>query len=82
MTDPAETRTFLRCTCGAMTRADLAHGLDGIDRCSSCAAALIEHQAEAPAIVVRWTAEPASPIVNRSVFRSASLRRAPETKPL
>ena len=69
MTDPAAARDHLHCgSCDGWTRRDLATTGD-VPRCSSCAAALVEHQAEVPA----------SPIVNRSVFRSASLRRADAT---
>ncbi len=64
MTDPAAARDHLPCsTCGSWTRRDLAATGDVL-RCSSCAAALVEYQ----------VVEPASPIIGRKVFRSASLR--------
>ena len=66
--DPAAARDHLQC---AWTRRDLA-ATGGMLRCSSCAAALVEHQADVPQ---------KSSIVNRTVFRSASLRRAAEAKP-
>jgi hypothetical protein len=78
--DPAAARDHLPCsTCGSWTRRDLAATGDVL-RCSSCAAALVEHQVDELAKVCPLLV--GSPIINRTVFRSASLRRAtPTTSP-
>ena len=70
MTDPATSRDFRKCGCGSHTRGDLA---GDPPLCWACGKSLVDSVNRTPP---QNDAPRQSPIVGRSAFKSASLRRA------
>jgi hypothetical protein len=74
-TDPAAARAYIQCpTCTGWVRSDHAIGMDGVCRCSLCGHRIYEKADDGPLVDSENRTPPASPIVGRKVFRSASLR--------